>query len=53
MYECRYNYNIDIFVSFILKMRVHDPSHDDGHDCNGIHRDSIVNPKHISKYTIH
>ena len=34
-------------------MRVHDLAHDDGQDCNGIHTDSIVNPKHRSKYTIH
>jgi len=47
------DYNIEISVSFILNMRVHDPAHDDGQECNALHRHSITNPKHISKYTIH
>ena len=46
------DYNLDIFVSFILKMRVNDLARDDGHDCNGLHRDGIINPKQIPKYTI-
>ena len=45
------DYNLDIFVIFILKMRVNDPARDDGHDCNGLHRDGIINPKQIPKYT--
>jgi hypothetical protein len=46
------DYNIYMFVSFILKVRVNDPAHDDGHNCNELHTDNIINQKQVSKYTI-